>query len=253
MKNIYDILLGCILIIYVCIVNILSSSKIAFSLPIFILGIILVLYHFIKQKFVFNRHFIKFNKIMKFFICIWLVLFLAVEIVIISCPKNNKENTDYIVVLGAGLNNGSQLSYILKSRLDSALQCINEFNNNSYIVVSGGKGNDERISEAEAMKKYLIEEGISEDKILMENQSKNTYENFKYSKKIIEDHSKKSIDNLSVKIVTTDFHGFRSKMLAKRNGYKEVNLYTNKTIYYLIPVCYTREAFAVVKSIIFDR
>ncbi|NFV59085.1 YdcF family protein, partial [Clostridium botulinum] len=184
---------------------------------------------------------------------IGIVLFIAVEIVIISCPKSNKENTDYIVVLGAGLNNGDQLSYILKSRLDSALQCINEFNNNSYIVVSGGKGNDERISEAMAMKKYLLEQGISEDEILMEDKSKNTFENFKYSKKIIEEHSNKNIDDLSVKIVTTDFHGFRSKMLAKRNGYNEVKLYTNKTIYYLIPICYTREAFAVVKSIIFDR
>ncbi|MBN1045381.1 YdcF family protein [Clostridium botulinum] len=253
MRNIYDILLGCILIIYVCIVNILSSSKIAFSLPIFILGIILVLYHFIKQKLFFNRCFIKINKVIKFFICIGIVLFIAVEVVIISCPKSNKENTDYIVVLGAGLNNGDQLSYILKSRLDSALQCINEFNNNSYIVVSGGKGNDERISEAMAMKKYLLEQGISEDEILMEDKSKNTFENFKYSKKIIEEHSNKNIDDLSVKIVTTDFHGFRSKMLAKRNGYNEVKLYTNKTIYYLIPICYTREAFAVVKSIIFDR
>ncbi|NFS94317.1 YdcF family protein, partial [Clostridium botulinum] len=81
MRNIYDILLGCILIIYVCIVNILSSSKIAFSLPIFILGIILVLYHFIKQKLFFNRYFIKINKVIKFFICMGIVLFIAVEIV----------------------------------------------------------------------------------------------------------------------------------------------------------------------------
>ncbi|HBJ1652435.1 YdcF family protein [Clostridium botulinum] len=253
MRNIYDIFLGCILIIYVCTVNTLSSSKIAFSLPIFILGIILILYHFIKSRLAFNRYFIKFNKVMRFFICIGLVLFFVVEVVIISCPKSNKENTDYIVVLGAGLNNGDQLSYILKSRLDSALQCINEFKNNSYIIVSGGKGNDERISEAMAMKKYLLEQGISEDKILMEDQSKNTFENFKYSKKLIEEQSNKNIDDLSVKIVTTDFHGFRSKMLAKRNGYNEVKLYTNKTMYYLIPICYTREAFAVVKSIIFDR
>ncbi|AOR23578.1 YdcF family protein [Clostridium taeniosporum] len=253
MKNVYDILLGCILIIYVFIVNLLSSSRIAFSLPIFILGILFVIYHFIRQRFALNKYFKQFNKVMKLFICLGIIVFIFLEILIISCPKSNKENTDYILVLGAGLNNGNQINYILKSRLDSVLECVNEFNNHGYIVVSGGKGNDERISEAEAMKRYLVEQGIPEEKILMEDKSKNTFENLKFSKRIIENHSKQNIGNLSVKIVTTDFHGFRSNILAKRNGYDKANLYTNKTIYYLIPTCYTREAFALVKSVIFDR
>ncbi len=74
----------------------------------------------------------------------------------------------------------------------------------------------------------------------------------KFSKEKIEEHSNKHLEDLSIKVVTTDFHALRSNLLAKKNGYENVNFYTNNTVSYLIPVFYSREALALVKSFLFD-
>lgn len=253
MRKYIDLILGTICIGYFIVLNSLSSSKVAFSNAILAIGIILVIFHILNSKFANNKIFIALKKIAKVFICIGLVAFIALEALIISYPKKNKDNCDYIVVLGAGLNAGGQLSLTLKDRLDATLECVNDYKNDSVIVVSGGKGDDEEISEAEAMERYLIENGIPKDKIIKEDKSRNTYENFKFSKQKIEEYSNKSVDESSVKFITTDFHAFRSNMLSKRNGYKDTKAYTTNTVSYLIPVYYSREALAVVKSFIFDK
>lgn len=253
MKKNIDLILGGILSTYSILVNILSFRKIAFSEVILIVGILLILYHFNKKYINKNNILKKIDKVIKIFICIGLVVFLLLEGAIVSYPKKSIENTDYIIVLGAGLNNGHELSQTLRDRLNAALDCLDKYNNDSYIVVSGGKGNDEDMSEAEAMERYLLDKGISKNKIIKEDKSRNTWENFKFSKEKIELHSEKELKDLSVKIVTTDFHAFRSNMLAKRNGYKNTKVYSSNTVSYLIPVFYTREAVALVKSYIFDR
>ena len=253
MKRYIDLILGVILVTYSIIVNMLSFRKVAFSEFILTIGVLLIIYHFSKKYIMNNNILKKIDKIIKVFICIGLVVFLVLEGLIISYPKKSVENADYIIVLGAGLNNGHELSQTLRDRLNAALECLNKYNNDSYIVVSGGQGDDEDMSEAEAMERYLLDNGVSKDRIIKEDKSTNTSENFKFSKDKIELHSKNEIKNLSVKIVTTDFHAFRSNMLAKRNGYENIKVYSSNTVSYLIPVFYTREAVAVVKSYIFDR
>ncbi|PRR80214.1 YdcF family protein [Clostridium vincentii] len=253
MKFYIDILLGIILIVYTLILNTLSSTKVAFSSSIGFLGICLVFYHFIKIKLRDNEHFILAVKYMKPIICIGIACFILLQIIIVAYPKQNNKPTDYILVLGAGLRNGTELSLSLKDRLDTTLDYINNYNSNSYIVVSGGQGSDENIPEALAMANYLIANSIPEDRIIIEDKSVNTFENFKLSKVKIEEHSNKPISDSSVKIITTDFHAFRGNLLAKRNGYVDINLYTTKTIPYLIPVFYTRESIAIVKSLLFDN
>ncbi|MEQ8197438.1 MAG: YdcF family protein [Clostridiaceae bacterium] len=248
-----DIILGVILVSYCLILNLLSSRKIAFSGAVAAIGVILITYHFIKIRFNENQYFIKGTKIAKIVILTGLIFFAALEAMIVMYPKKNQSNTDYIIVLGAGLSNGNQLSLTLKDRLDAALRCVNDYGNNGYIVVSGGQGTDEYISEAEAMKRYLLEHGFPEEKIITEDKSSNTNENLKYSKNRIQEHSGKNIEDISIKVVTTDFHAIRSDLLARKNGYKNVNFYTSKTVWYLIPVLYSREPAAIVKSFLFDR
>ncbi|MDS0528511.1 YdcF family protein [Clostridium sp. SHJSY1] len=248
-----DIILGIILVAYYFIINLISSRKIAASGSILAIGIILIIYHFVKNIFNDNQYYIKGMKIAKIFICVGLVFFIVLEGMIIFYPKKDTSNTDYIVVLGAGLNNGGQLSLTLKDRLDSALKCVNDYGNNGYIVVSGGQGPDEDLSEAEAMTRYLVEQGVSEEKIIKEDKSRNTNQNFKFSKDKIEEHSGKNIEDVSVKVVTTDFHALRSNLLAEKNGYKNINVYTNNSVPYLIPIFYSREALAIVKSFLFDN
>ena len=73
-------------------------------------------------------------------------------------------------------------SLTLKSRLDTAIEYLNITKDDTYIVVSGGQGNGENISEAKAMQRYLIQKGIEEEKIILEDKSTSTNENFKYSR-----------------------------------------------------------------------
>ncbi|MDU1587356.1 MAG: YdcF family protein [Clostridium sp.] len=253
MKKNLDIVIGGILTVYSILVNVLSFRKIAFSEVFLIAGIVFILYHFIKKKIYNNEKLKLIDKVIKIFVCIGLVAFFIIEGIIICYPKNSTETTDYIIVLGAGLNNRNELSQTLRDRLNTALDCLNKYNKESYIVVSGGQGEDEDMSEAEAMEGYLLENGVSKDRIIKEDKSRNTSENFKFSKEKIQEHSNKDLKDVSVKIITTDFHAFRSSMLAKRNGYENIEVYSSNTVNYLVPVFYTRESVALVKSYFFDR
>lgn len=253
MKTYLDILIGIILIGYTLIINTISSTKVAFSNSILFVGICLLVYHFLKIKLKDNKYFILGSRTMKPILLIGFTCFIILQIIIVSYPKKNNKPTDYIIVLGAGLRNGTELSLSLKDRLDTTLEYVENYNSDSYIVVSGGQGADEDISEALAMSNYLIDNNIPRDRVIIEDKSVNTFENFKFSKVKIEEHSNTPLADSSVKIITTDFHAFRSNILAKRNGYMNINLYTTKTVPYLIPALYSRESLAIVKSFLFDR
>ena len=190
-------------------------------------------------------------RVLKILISILLIIFIGVEGMIIGFGANyDMGECDYNIILGAGLK-GEDMTLSLKERMDEAI----EYNKNTknYIVVTGGRGPGESIPEALAMKRYLIENGIAEKRILIEDNARNTMENFKFSKEIIEKNSGKSIENLNIKVITSNYHCFRSSILARRNGYKKLSFIGNKTNPLLVPTYYTREFFAIFKSIIFDR
>lgn len=252
MIRFFDALLGIGLIIYILGINIISSTRIAFSLPIMIIGIILIIYHFIKNKVKEIKSLVKMFKFVKILLSIGCIFFLVMEGLIISYPKYNEEKADYVIVLGAGLTNRTIPNIILEGRLDAAIKYM-EQNHDGYLVLSGGQGEDEDLPEADAMSKYLQDRGVNKDKIIIEDKSRDTNENLKFSKEKIEEHSHKSLAEIKVKIITTDFHAFRSSILAKKNGYVNFNNYSDPTVWYMIPVTYTREAFAIVKSVIFDK
>lgn len=249
LKKYSGIIVGSLLIIYSLMVNMLSSTNVSFSGIILLIGAILIGCHFIKRK-VISKRIIKGIKVL---FCIGLIVVSIVACLIVAYPKKNTQSSDYIIVLGAGLSDGNQLSLILKDRLDAALECLNDKDSRGYIVVSGGRGADEKLSEAAVMKAYLIDKGIEENRIIVEDKSTNTFENFKFSKEKIEESSGKPISESTIKIVTTDFHAYRSSFIAKRNGYENINCFTSKTVSYLVPVCYFREVVAVFKSRLFDN
>jgi len=252
LKKFWDITIGLLLILHVIVINIMSGVIVAFSLPVIIGGIILILYHFVKNKIKARQFLSKGLKLVKIFLCIGIICFWGIEAAIISYPKQSEKKDDYILVLGAGLRDGTIPTAILSGRLDAAIECLKE-NNTAFIVLSGGQGDDEDLPESHAMSKYLQENGVNKERIILEDKSRDTNQNFKFSKKKIEEHSHKSLDEINIKIVTTDFHAFRSSILAKKNGYINFDNYSSPTIGYLIPITYTREAFAVVKSVVFDK
>ena len=69
-------------------------------------------------------------------------------------------------------------SILLRDRLDTALAYL-EDHPDTHIVVSGGKGDDEHVSEAQAMYDYLTAHGVDGHDILLEDQSRNTYQNIR--------------------------------------------------------------------------
>lgn len=123
-------------------------------------------------------------------------------------------NKDYIIILGCMLRKDGSLTPLLKSRVDKAIEFskLQKENTNKDIIFvpSGGQGQDEIIPEGEAIKKYLIDQGISSKKILVENKSTSTYENIKYSYKLIKEKNKKP----NIAFSTTNYHVFRAGNIA---------------------------------------
>ncbi|MBM0783684.1 YdcF family protein [Staphylococcus epidermidis] len=117
-----------------------------------------------------------------------------------------------IMVLGAGIFS-EEVTTLLAARLDKALSVYHSQRTKPIIIVSGGQGPDEPISEALAMKRYLIAHNVPENHIFMENQSTNTRTNFLYSKSIIHSMMPTSSHMLCV---TSQFHVLRALKFAKK-------------------------------------
>lgn len=123
-----------------------------------------------------------------------------------------------VVVLGCHIY-GESPSKLLKGRLDAAIEYLNSHEAAS-VIVSGGQGDDEIISEALAMKNYLAENGISEDRIIMEDKSTNTDENIRFSGSII---SEQGLPD-TLYIVTDTFHSYRAYLFAEKCGFQAYNI-----------------------------
>jgi uncharacterized SAM-binding protein YcdF (DUF218 family) len=186
---------------------------------------------------------------MEIFFFISLVSFILVEILIIEAGRvKHTQESDYLVVLGAGLR-GKSPSIPLLQRLNASLEYV-KINPNIKIVVSGGRGIDESITEAEAMKRFLIKRGVAVDQIIKEERSTSTLENLKFTAEILKELEEK--ENIEVTIVTNNFHMFRAKFLARRVGLKTYG-YPAPLNLRLVSSCFIREYFAVINSFIFDR
>ena len=149
---------------------------------------------------------------------------------------------DYIAILGCAIRDDGSLTPLLRGRVDSAVAFENEqfakTGKHAKFVPSGGQGDDEIISESEAMKRYLLEQGVPEEQILMENKSVNTYQNLKFSREIIDSDS--NGENLPA-VATTNYHVFRSYVLAKKVGLKNMRGISAKTKWYFFPNAFLRE------------
>ena len=134
---------------------------------------------------------------------------------------------------------GERVSLTLKLRLDAALKYL-EHSPNTAVIVSGGKGDGENISEAEAMKRYLVSHGVDESRIITEDKSTSTWENFKFSKMILDQR----FPGASAAFVTTNFHVYRAGRVAIMNGI-EAEGYGAKDVWYTKLNNYMRESIAV--------
>ncbi len=135
-------------------------------------------------------------------------------IIIANGFQKPEPGADYIIVLGARVN-GTKVSRNLKYRLDAALEYIRD-NPGCKIVVTGGQGKGEDITEGQAMEDYLVQNGTDPGIIIKEEKSENTEENLKYSMDIIKDKSAKIV------LASNNFDIYRAKRIALNHGYENI-------------------------------
>lgn len=163
---------------------------------------------------------------------------LLYSLLYLNMPKNM--NCDYIIVHGCGLLDGERVSPLLKGRVDKALEIYRRCNGSAKLVLSGGRGADEKISEAQAMKNYLLAQGFSSDAMILEDRSATTYENLRNVRDMLDTNGVKH----RYLFVTNDYHVFRTSLFAKKLGMNASGIGCRTAMYYW-PSAFIREYIAV--------
>lgn len=260
---------GCICTLYGCILYLYSGFRLSFLFTwLFATGLFFVMAAAI-------RYYLKNPKrvplwvstsVITTFIA-GIVVFIAVELMIfLGASVKETNHLDYVVVLGAKVN-ADGVSKSLKKRLDRAVGYMEE-NPDTILVLSGGQGNDEPVSEARAMYDYLTGYGVKPEQLIIENQSTNTTENMAFSKQLIEADQKIRRERrhrelssaapgpfimaeekpLQIGILTSDFHLFRAKKIALKSGISDIYHVKARSDLILLPHMCIRECFAILKD-----
>ena len=170
---------------------------------------------------------------------------MIIGILLFHARRKELPEMDYLIILGAQVK-GTRVTKSLKNRLDTAGEYLKK-HTETKVIVSGGRGKGEQITEAEAMERYLIAEGISSERILKEDQSKNTLENLRFSMRLL-----KGTD-IQVAIVTNGFHIFRALRIAKKLGLSSARGIPAPTDPVLAANYYVREVFGLLKDFVYGN
>lgn len=172
---------------------------------------------------------------------LWLLSLCLLLRLIFSEPQGEvAADTTHVIVLGAGLRNGDQLSLILQARLDQALAMLRQ-HPHLQVIVSGGQGVDEKLSEAAAMQRYLQQHGIAAARIVQENRSTTTRENLRFSQRLLPRSDSRVV------VLSSDVHIYRAQRIAYREGLNSSAMAAAMPFWVLLNYA-TREYFALLKD-----
>ncbi len=157
------------------------------------------------------------------YLVLQLISFWAADIINLIHVKKNM-GLKYVVVLGAGLS-GDKPTPLLRSRIDKGIE-VYKNNPGSRLIFSGGQGEDEVVSESEAMSRYAVEAGVDEKDIIKEDKSRNTEENIRFSSGLME-----STDSFFA-VVTNSYHVMRALMIARRLRLKCIGYGARTKLYF---------------------
>ena len=149
--------------------------------------------------------------ISKIIISFILIELLFALILLLQCLNKITNDADYLIILGHKLNNNKP-SNVLIERLECALKYLRS-NNKTTIVLSGGITKNNSLSEAQVMKEYLIQNGINENRIILEDKSIDTVENIANCLNYIDKNSK-------VVLISSNYHILRARMICNLLGLK---------------------------------
>lgn len=221
------------------ILNIVFSGHDYIAYALYLIAALIVAFRFMGRR-------------LRMVICIILALcivyFVIVEIPIIGAASGDGDfEADYIIVLGA-LVRGEEPSLSMIERTQAALDYMNA-HPDTLVIVSGGQGDMEDISEAEAMYRWLVDNGADESRILLEERSTSTQENLAFSFDIIRQRGDDPAKATAV--VTSEYHIYRAQLLGRDLGV-ELGGISAHTTYFSVRLNYfIREAFGVTYKWIF--
>ncbi|MCR6482586.1 YdcF family protein [Amycolatopsis sp. OK19-0408] len=145
---------------------------------------------------------------------------------------------DAIIVLGCGLA-GDRVPPLLAGRLERAIRLYTRESTPPLLVVSGGRGPDEQVTEAEAMAAYLRERGVPADRIRREEQARTTEENLRFSAELLPAGARRVV------AVTSNYHVFRAAVECRRL-HLPYHATGSPTARYFLPSALLREFAALI-------
>ncbi len=173
-------------------------------------------------------------------LALFLSFFLAVEgVLVTNMVRTPPEGLDYLIVLGARVNPGRVPSLSLQTRVERAAEYLKD-NPETIAILSGGQGEDEEVTEASCMLELMLALGISEERILIEDQSTSTAENIRFSYALIEDPA------ATVGVVTNGYHIYRAMLIARSHGDHPVSGLSAYSSRFLLPHNLAREFMTLV-------
>lgn len=193
-----------------------------------------------------------------------------------------RRRVDYVIALGAGLKDGRTVTPLLAGRVDRAIEVYREqlaAGGRVKLVMSGGRGDDEHVAEAVAMREYALAQGVPDADLLTEERSANTEQNLLYSRDVMatdfpasrpgestsalppaadrqslgtgaDDRAPgtavetASVGEPTAMIVTSDYHAMRAATLARRLGIR-ADAVGARTARYYWPSAVLREFVAM--------
>ena len=155
-----------------------------------------------------------------------------------------KPATDAVVIVLGCEVKGDRPSLMLTGRMDTAVSVLRA-RPEAVCVVSGGKGENEMISEAECMFRYMTARGIEPSRILLEDRSTSTRENLLFSSEILRKEGLKT----NVAIVTNEFHACRASLIARACGLHP-GIVAAGTPWWLFPTFYVRELYGILYQLL---
>ncbi len=173
-----------------------------------------------------------------FYFSFLLLSFVVYSVFIRMMP--HRMNFRYVIIHGCGLADGERMTRLLSDRVDKAVEIYRKCKTRPILIPSGGQGRDEKLSEAQAMKNYLLQCGIPEDRIRPEAHSATTKENLINSKAIID----AGTGGKKTALVSSSYHIYRCLKLAREAGLRCTGIGARVALYFW-PSALIREFIAV--------
>lgn len=276
LKKSWPLLLAIFLFVYIvfCIITLgfnIFVVSVFFVAIVLNLGLFYLLTHQLNKKQMsvqFYRVFISIAYLMFFG-------FFTVCIMINAFSKrtylDENENFNYVIVFGSSVSLNTNRNSIINKRLDKALEYASSHEDTKFIL-TGAKVGNEPLEEATYMKEYMMKRGISEDRVLTDTLSINTYENISNALYIIKSDVIKSnvydtildspvfvnnsgynLNYLKIGLLSTDFHIFRINMMSKKLGIEEQYDIVVKSDFLHRLYLYVQETLSLYKAFVFNQ